>query len=264
MVKLSSEQWNIINEAIYAMNAEGNLRQMRAGLLAALDTLIPFERAFFDLGSRQGSKTEFFDPVARRMERKFLDLYYDEFQYIDTMFWFFSQTRTDIYRESDFVSEVMRDTSAFHSGWLVPQGIYFSMGSMAVHEGRLYGSVNLWRSRQHGDFSDEEVQIMTVLNRHLGLRLANCFPQGVRRRDAEAGTHALADRYHLTPREIEIADRIQEGQTIREIAESLFVTESTVKKHTTHIFRKMKVASRTQLVRAVHTYMDNRMSGTGD
>jgi len=256
MIKLSSEQWNIINETIYTINAETNLDKLRGDILAALDSLIPHARSFFDLGKRQNNQVDFFDPLSRNMEKKYLDLYYDEYQFIDTMFWFFSQNRTEIYRESDFVTAAMQETSAFYSGWLAPQKIYFSMGSMVVYNGILYGSVNLWRSKAQGDFTDEEVQIMAVINRHLSQRLGTWFPKGLHKRGTRGHFESLSNLYQLTPREIEIVVLIYEGLSIREIAALLFVTENTVKKHSTHIFKKMKVDSRARMSRMLRNHIE--------
>jgi len=256
MIKLTSEQWNTINEAIYTMNAESSLDKLRSDILAALDSLIPHARSFFDLGRRQNNQVDFFDPVARNMEKKYLDLYYDEYQYIDTMFWFFSQNHAEVYRESDFVTPAMLETSAFYSGWMAPQGIHYSMGSMVVYNGVLYGSINIWRSKAQGDFSDEEVQIMTVIDRHLALRFGTWFPKGFYKRGTGSHLDSLAGAYHLTPREVEIAELIYEGLSIREISKLLFVTENTVKKHSTHIFKKMSIDSRTRLARIVRSHME--------
>ncbi|KUG02965.1 dna-binding response regulator [hydrocarbon metagenome] len=50
----------------------------------------------------------------------------------------------------------------------------------------------------------------------------------------------------LTPRELEVLDAIASGMSNREIANSLFVTEYTVKKHVSQILDKLKMADRTQ------------------
>jgi LuxR family maltose regulon positive regulatory protein len=52
----------------------------------------------------------------------------------------------------------------------------------------------------------------------------------------------------LTPRELEILTLIRDGYTNRQIAETLFVTLNTVKKHTSNIYGKLGVNSRTQAV----------------
>lgn len=55
----------------------------------------------------------------------------------------------------------------------------------------------------------------------------------------------------LTPREREVAELVAIGRSNTEIAKTLFVTESTVKKHLTRVFEKLGVSSRTQLIRKI-------------
>jgi RNA polymerase sigma factor (sigma-70 family) len=52
---------------------------------------------------------------------------------------------------------------------------------------------------------------------------------------------------NLTPREQEIAKCIQKGQSYREIAQALFISERTVNQHLKHIYQKTGVKSRSQL-----------------
>lgn len=53
----------------------------------------------------------------------------------------------------------------------------------------------------------------------------------------------------LTNREEEIVSCILKGQTNREIADNLFISESTVKKHINNTFRKLKIKSRWELIK---------------
>lgn len=52
----------------------------------------------------------------------------------------------------------------------------------------------------------------------------------------------------LTPRELEILERIAEGLSNKEIAERLFVSENTVKTHSSRVFDKLGAKRRTQAV----------------
>ena len=52
----------------------------------------------------------------------------------------------------------------------------------------------------------------------------------------------------ITPRELEILSLIAEGLSTREIADKLFVTESTVKTHSSRLFDKLGAKRRTQAV----------------
>ena len=52
----------------------------------------------------------------------------------------------------------------------------------------------------------------------------------------------------LTPRELEILQRIADGMSTREIANALFVSENTVKTHSSRLFSKLNVNRRTKAV----------------
>jgi len=58
----------------------------------------------------------------------------------------------------------------------------------------------------------------------------------------------IRDRYHLTPREREFVELIYRGKSNKEIADMLFLSESTVKTHIYNIFRKMEVKSRVSVI----------------
>jgi two-component system, NarL family, response regulator LiaR len=53
---------------------------------------------------------------------------------------------------------------------------------------------------------------------------------------------------HITPRELEILELIAQGLSNREIAEKLFVSENTVKTHSSRVFDKLGARRRTQAV----------------
>lgn len=55
--------------------------------------------------------------------------------------------------------------------------------------------------------------------------------------------------YGLTKRELEIAGMIAEGKSNGEIAEQLYISETTVKKHISNIFEKMGINRREELIR---------------
>lgn len=52
----------------------------------------------------------------------------------------------------------------------------------------------------------------------------------------------------LTPRELEILRELARGRSNKEIAEELYVSESTVKTHISHIFRKLNIKNRSEAI----------------
>ena len=59
-----------------------------------------------------------------------------------------------------------------------------------------------------------------------------------------------APRVGLSSREIEVLELVASGRSNSEVAEQLFVSETTVKSHLAHIFSKLDVSSRTAAVSA--------------
>lgn len=61
----------------------------------------------------------------------------------------------------------------------------------------------------------------------------------------------VREEYDLTEREKELVALIYEGRSNAEIAEALFISESTVKTHIYNIFKKMKIKNRMSVMRIV-------------
>jgi len=59
---------------------------------------------------------------------------------------------------------------------------------------------------------------------------------------------ARLDELEITPRELEILGLIAAGLSNREIAQKLFVSENTVKTHSSRLFDKLSAKRRTQAV----------------
>lgn len=64
---------------------------------------------------------------------------------------------------------------------------------------------------------------------------------------------AATTRMPLSQRELEVLRHIQDGLSNREIAEALYVTVGTVKRHTNSIYSKLAVGSRTQALARART-----------
>ena len=63
---------------------------------------------------------------------------------------------------------------------------------------------------------------------------------------ASPPVHMIGDIESLSERELEVLRLIAEGASNREIAEDLFISVGTVKKHINNIFLKLDAHSRTQ------------------
>lgn len=75
--------------------------------------------------------------------------------------------------------------------------------------------------------------------------------------DLENSLSVLFERYDLTKRELEILDQLCHGKTNTQIADTLYISESTVKTHISHAYRKLGVKNRTEAVCLVKNQMNS-------
>ncbi|MCL4637666.1 MAG: helix-turn-helix transcriptional regulator [Olivibacter sp.] len=74
--------------------------------------------------------------------------------------------------------------------------------------------------------------------------------------DDDNGFFQICEKFQFTTREIEIADILRTGSSNKEIANALFISESTVKKHIQNIYRKTSSANKFELINK----LENRFS----
>lgn len=224
-----------------------NQSALRGDFLRGLKELVPYQKAFFDLGDNQGNRHVFFDPVAVGMTDTNLNDYYSHFESLDYAVWALSQDAPLAYRDTDLVSNEFRKNSLFCREWLRPMGVFFCGGTCVAEKGILYGSVTLMRGEELGDFSDREILIFDILNKHLCRRFRQISPRG--NRALLLPQNGLTMKYRLTQREYEIIQLISAGLHNSEISSRLCISDNTTKKHISNIFEKLNVTTRSQLVR---------------
>lgn len=77
-------------------------------------------------------------------------------------------------------------------------------------------------------------------------------------RDSQAAADEFAQVDLLSKREREVMKLLLEGKKRKEIAEELFVTESTIKKHSASIYKKLEVENRKELLEKVKSERINK------
>ena len=133
-----------------------------------------------------------------------------------------------------------------------PQGVYFGCTATLAHNDRPLGSIALFRERTAGDFTDTELAILLEVARHASLALANLYPRGIRLTQTEDTNqlNAFITEHNIQPREAEVMRLMHDGKTNKQVANELFISASTVKKHVNAIYRKLGVSNRLGLMTA--------------
>ena len=87
-----------------------------------------------------------------------------------------------------------------------------------------------------------------ALNRRLANRLLHQLADEWREPRNRPSSQRTEPLEPLTPRELQVLERVAQGQTNREIAADFVITAGTVKNHVEHIIAKLGVSDRTQAV----------------
>jgi DNA-binding CsgD family transcriptional regulator len=214
--------------------------------------LIPYDSASFYLAG-EGNDRLLRDPVTVNITMEKLKEY-DEYEDIDYTRWIFMSGKNMAYRETDLFSGPERESSRFYSEFYVQHGIHYSLQlSLAFHE-RFLGIVSLYRPKGQEDFTEKDVFILEQVKEHMAFRLYRdaVGSSPILETVAVAGegtAENTSGRFDLTNREMEILSLILKGLSNQDVAESLFISEHTVKKHVLNIYRKLHVRNRMQLLR---------------
>lgn len=67
-------------------------------------------------------------------------------------------------------------------------------------------------------------------------------------RDIAGAISRSRETFGLTQRELQILSQLHKGAPLKELAQSLFITESTLKTHLSSMYRKMEVKNRVQAI----------------
>lgn len=107
----------------------------------------------------------------------------------------------------------------------------------------------IWFIEQQIDWEFEFLSVSYMVSELLLLFLYNVLPEQEIRLQTTADPYLVCPQLaELTNREMDVLKLILENKKRREIAEELFVTENTVKKHTAHIYEKLQISDRSELL----------------
>lgn len=62
----------------------------------------------------------------------------------------------------------------------------------------------------------------------------------------------LSKEFDLTPREIEILEHLSKGNSYEQVADNLFISYGTVRKHVENCYRKLRVHNRTEAINKIN------------
>ncbi len=156
------------------------------------------------------------------------------------------------------------EKSRIHQEWENRLGIFYTATACVATDNILFGTISLMRSKEQGNFSDEEMRVFDEINEHLCNRFRLAYPNGVNRFMMDCNVDRIIAAYSLTPREWEVSSLLVKGVSRAEIADRLSISKNTLKHHIANIYRKMHVSNAMQFFAAFNRVGNIGGSSRGD
>jgi len=240
---LSHLQWLEINDLILLINRTEDLKMMRLYFLDAVRLILPYDKAVFYLFTEEENgiitlKEPVFKNLSTEAVKEYERLINSDVMGRRVM----NLRRTTEYRSSDLIQQVQSAAGDFFT----KNNIFWYSGIVMADKDILLGEVIFYRSRDKNDFSDTDLEILNILKDHFTLRLS-------REKDKclTVGRVNPLTALGLTERECEITELIMRKFSIEEISDKLVISPYTTKKHINHIYCKLHVKNRLQLLDVV-------------
>lgn len=138
--------------------------------------------------------------------------------------------------------------SEFISGLVRPRGLKYSLG-FSLHDLNGCGRIMFCLDRLDNErFSNNELMTLSMSIPMLNNLHKNFYYQRTSPAGSEEAKRAIMDKARLTAREVEVTDLLCQGVSPAKISKVLCISLSTSYKHIAHIYEKMKVSSRQELM----------------
>lgn len=252
---LNADTWEKVNEAALWIAGQKSVSALQRGALERVAAIVPHRSSMFDLAMvEQDGTVTYAHAISTTMSKDTLSSYYLHYAALDYTTWSFDPHEVEVYRDLDLVDVAKRDETPIYREWMQPQGVYYGCGATLALDGIPLGSITLFREREAGDFSPGQMRALLELARHLSTRLGTLFPGGIADYEQSTGldeSTRIAKRFGLSRREEQVLSLMLDGESNHNVADRLYVSESTVKKHINSIYRKVGVESRMQLAAIV-------------
>ena len=247
---MQNNEFLLINNIIYQIYSIPDFDTMKITFLNLLKMLIPNTASSILMDDHTNSKNLLCDPICVPVvysdaEKNYL-LNEDE----DYTRWIMLSGQCLLIRESDLMPEEERIKTVLYKKCYEPFGLHYSLQLNLVYNDLFLGVVTIYRKKEEGDFTSDEMFIVKAFSDHINLRFYEYYTKDSKNSsNASYSIANLASQYNLTNREVEVLQLIFQDMDNDEIADKLFISGYTLKKHIQNLYRKFDVSTKWNLLK---------------
>jgi len=245
--------WEKLFEFIYETGKVMDLHNYSYNFLKKLNNIIPFYAANFFLFEEDDSDNE--ETIIFNISNKALKEYEEYYYKIDDIRKISFNNPHPI-QSSKLMNYGEWTNTEYFNDFLAKYNLYYSCGIDIHFDNRLLGTISLFREEKDPDFRLLDLMYLELIRKQSANQLNKLIEinklKKIKIIDQNKMIAKCSNKYELTNREQEVLGLIISGKSNNEIAEDLFISINTVKKHLTHIFKKTKVKNRTELTSIIY------------
>ncbi len=250
MAYLEEKQWIIFNEMVQEIYQSNDIQDLENKFLRLIRKLIPYKSAVFSKVNSDGTicKEESIDIGSDEIQ---MGIYNNKYAHMDYTNPILEYPKSTSYRDLDMIDESQKSNTEIYKEFLEPHGLNHSAGLVIKADDLPTFCITLFRNDLKGTFKDSEVFILEQCIGHLENILSALMKKSQRLTTAGTQYQQCEEYESLTSREQQILPLILTGFSNHDIAEAMFISESTAKKHIYHILEKFGVSNRGNLIKKI-------------
>lgn len=243
----TENEWYLINNIILEIHQSQEDRAMRDGFLKRIRFLIPYEKANFFLSSGE-DEHYISDSVDIGFSENYLCNYWGNLEKHDFTNWIYASGQNEVFLLSELLSAQEQKENIYFRNYFLPNNIEYAAILSLSWEGTHVGTVSLFRSRSAGNFTVRDKQALSLFKNHLALRLHRSIAGEAQTTGySQKNIQNIIQLYQLTTRESEILTLLLNGDELPAICQSLFISNNTLRKHISNIYKKIGINKRSDL-----------------
>ncbi len=235
-------KWPRLYEVLQMIAQTESIDEIGPTILESLSLLIPYEQAHILTYDHESDA--FTHPVLLDISTQSYVEYEEHYQFCDPI-------KADYFdqpgalRSSDALDYNHLCRSEYYCDFMRPNHFHYMLGTDLHCGERLLGTLTLIRPKGTADFKESELQSLHLLAPQMASHLFRVMLLKQQREHTVLGEISRRVGYlGLTTREEEIAMLLVQGYSNTQIADTLFISSETVKRHLSTMYRKGRVNSR--------------------
>lgn len=238
--------WNKIHTFLIDCGSIRNPKEFCVQIIKKIITLIPYDQArIYFINDNEAVYDEYLVGVNKRWPH----LYYEYYSQIENGRYSLFPNNINSWRipkpQKFFRDWTNHECDEFFTDYIRPQGIRYT-GGFSLHDNNDARKAVLILDRTNANiFTYKELYILDIIHVHLNNLHKNLYVNMSNYGNCRYNTEF---QQFLTMREAEIMDLLVKGVTPKNISKKLSICQSTVYKHIAHIYEKMNVSTRQELL----------------